>query len=67
MSPDVDVTTIEALEKGEEKSSAMDTDVAFANSVVSLLTNLEPRGNREAKIEIQQVCVKYEYDYKTTQ
>ena len=35
----------------------MDADAAFANSFVPLLKTLEPRGNREAKIEIQQVVL----------
>ena len=65
-STDVDVAIIEALKKEEEKPTVMDADVAFANSIVPLLQNLEPRANREAKIEIQQILLKYEFDYQNT-
>ena len=67
VSPDVDVAIIEALKKEEDKPTVMDADAAFANSIVPLLKNLEPRANREAKIEIQQVLLKYEFDYHNAQ
>ena len=66
VSTDVDVAIIEALKKEEEKPTVMDADAAFANSIVPLLQNLEPRANREAKIEIQQILLKYEFDYQNT-
>ena len=67
VSPDIDVAIIEALKKEEDKPTIMDTDAAFANSIVPLLKNLEPRANREAQIEIQQVLLKYEFDYHNAQ
>ena len=67
VSPDIDVAIIEALKKEEDKPTIMDTDAAFANSIVPLLKNLEPRANREAQIEIQQVLLKYELDYHNAQ
>ena len=58
VSPDFDVAIIEALKNEEDKPTLMDADAAFANSIVPLLKNLEPRANREAKIETQQVLLK---------
>ena len=67
VSPDVIVAIIEALKKEEKQPNVMDADVAFANSIVPLLKNIEPRGNREAKLEIEHVLLKYEFDYHNTQ
>ena len=67
VSPDIDVAIIEALKKEEDKPTIMDTDTVFANSIVPFLKNLEPRANREAQIEIQQVLLKYEFDYHNAQ
>ena len=39
-----------------------DPDLLFCKSIVSSLKNLPPRKNRRAKIEIQQVLLKHEFD-----
>ena len=40
----------------------VDADQSFPNSIVPILSNLPPRKNRQAKIEIQQLLLKYEFD-----
>ncbi len=47
------------------KSNATETDAdqSFANSIVSILKSLPAKKNRLAKIEIQQLLLKYEFDH----
>ena len=52
---------IEALSKNDDQKE-IDADVSFANSIVPILRNLPPIKNRMAKIEIQKVLFKYEFD-----
>ena len=50
----------EAL-KGDNRMEVI-ADQSFPNSIVPILRNLPPRKNRQAKIEIQQLLLKYEFD-----
>ena len=52
---------IEALSKNDDQKE-IDADVSFANIIVPILRNLPPIKNRMAKIEMQKVLFKYEFD-----
>ena len=59
-----DQALINAL-KEETSSKAendLDPDVAFVHSIVPILKSLPPKKNRLAKIEIQQLLIRYEFD-----
>ena len=58
----VDKMLRDAFRDEGKKEKTFDTDVSFAESIVPLLRALPPRKNRLAKIEIQQVLIKYEFD-----
>jgi len=59
-----DIMLIEALQNDvkKEKKDLIDADISFAESIVPILKNLNPKQNRMAKIEIQQVLLKYEFE-----
>ena len=60
-----DALLIDALKKdssASEKKSVVDPDVSFTDSIVPILRSLPPKKNRLAKIEIQQLLLKYEFD-----
>ena len=59
-----DYFLINALQKQNEQQQLqqMDADVSFANSIVPILKNLSAFKNRKAKIDIQQLLLKYEFD-----
>eukprot|EP00112_Aurelia_sp_Birch-Aquarium-sp1_P015098 Seg3315.2 transcript_id=Seg3315.2/GoldUCD/mRNA.D3Y31 product="hypothetical protein" protein_id=Seg3315.2/GoldUCD/D3Y31 len=59
-----DAMLIEALKNdGEQKDKKVfDPDVSFAESIVPILQKLPDKKNRKAKIEIQQILMKYEFD-----
>ena len=58
----VDKMLLDAFRDEGKKEKTLATDVSFAESIVPLLRALPPRKNRLAKIEIQQVLMKYEFD-----
>ena len=45
-----------------QSAKRRDADESFANSIVPILKELPAKKNRLAKIEIQQVLLKYEFD-----
>ncbi len=51
----------EALKKSN--ATETDADQSFANSIVPILKNLPAKKNRLAKIEIQQLLLKYAFDH----
>jgi len=58
-----DAILIEALKNDEkQKEKIFDTDVSFAESIVPILKMLPDKKNRQVKIEIQQILMKYEFD-----
>lgn len=58
-----DALLIEALKNdGGQKEKVFDADVSFAESIIPLLKKLPEKKNRQAKIEIQQILMKYEFD-----
>ena len=64
--PSLDTTDqplLELLRKEDKDNMGIpDADVSFANSIVSILQSLPAKKNRLAKIEIQQVLMKFEFD-----
>ena len=64
--PSLDTTDqalLELLRKEDKDNMEIpDADVSFANSIVPILQSLPAKKNRLAKIEIQQVLMKFEFD-----
>ena len=64
--PSLDTTdqALLALLRKEDKDNMeiIDADVSFANSIVPILQSLPAKKNRLAKMEIQQVLMKFEFD-----
>ena len=64
--PSLDTTdqALSELLRKEDKDNMEipDADVSFANSIVPILHHFQQKKNRLAKIEIQQVLMKFEFD-----
>ena len=58
-----DQALLELLRKEDmDNMEIPDADVSFANSIVPILQLLPAKKNRLAKIEIQQILMKFEFD-----
>ena len=59
-----DELLIDALKQSapSEDQYSIDPDKKFTESIIPILRNLTPKKNRMAKIEIQQLLLKYEFD-----
>ena len=64
----IDFLLAEALSKSggskEKSDEEDDSDWHFCKSLVSILKKLPPKKNRLARLEIQQVLFRYEFDYE---
>ena len=64
----IDLLLAEALSKSggskEKSEEEDDSDWHFCKSLVSILKKLPPKKNRLARLEIQQVLFRYEFDYE---
>ena len=59
-----DELLIDALKQSapSENQESIDPDIKFTESIIPILRNLTPKSKRLAKIEIQQLLLKYEFD-----
>ena len=59
-----DAMLIEALKNdgAQDEKRVFDADLSFAESIVPILQKLQEKKNRKAKIEIQQILMKYAFD-----
>ena len=58
-----DAMLIEACKNDRgRKEKSFDTDVSFAEGIIPILKQLPDKKNRQAKIEIQQILMKYEFN-----
>lgn len=57
-----DQILLDALNNSSKKEATLDADVSFAESIVPILRSLPARKNRQAKIEIQQILMRHEFD-----
>lgn len=61
----IDLLLVDALRKSDDsqdKNSTKSSNQLFCDSIVELLDKLPAQKNRMARVEIQQLLLKYEFD-----
>lgn len=57
----VDQALLKALKDDDSKQTLSDPDVAFVHSIIPILKSLPPNKNRLAKVEIQNLLIRFEF------
>ena len=62
----IDLLLVDALTKSEDvstqKTEVRSSNQLFCDSIVDILDKLPPKRNRMARVEIQNILIKYEFD-----